>query len=58
MSNVRPSSELVAVATAPDLTIDEAERLALNAMMASFAPMDVRRRIVAHMIVPGHDRAR
>ncbi len=57
MSNVRPSSELVAVADAHELTIGEAEQLAVNAMMASFAPMDVRRRIVADTIVPGYDLA-
>jgi hypothetical protein len=39
MSNVRPSSELVAVAEAHDLTLDEMGRLAENAMMSSFAPM-------------------
>jgi adenosine deaminase len=58
MSNVRPSSELAAVANAHELTVDEAEQLAVNAMMSSFAPMDVRRRIVADTIVPGYDLVR
>jgi adenosine deaminase len=54
MSNVMPSSELHAVATAHELTVPEIERLATNAMMSSFAPMDVRRRIVDEQLTPGH----
>lgn len=50
MSNVMPSSELHAIATAHHLTPAEIERLALNAMSSSFAPMDVRRRIIADRI--------
>src|SRR6056297_222584 len=54
MSNVMPSSELHAVSVAHDLTPDEVGRLATNAMMSSFAPMPVRRRIVADQIDPAH----
>jgi adenosine deaminase len=54
MSNVRPSSELHAVATAHQLTIREMEQLAVNAMMASFAPMDTRRALVAGTISPAY----
>jgi adenosine deaminase len=54
MSNVMPSSELHAVATAHELTNQEMERLATNAMMSSFAPMQVRRRIVTDQIAPGY----
>ncbi len=54
MSNVRPSSELAAVAAAHDLTMTEVEQLATNAMMASFAPFDTRRRIVADIIRPAY----
>jgi adenosine deaminase len=54
MSNVRPSSELLEVSRAHGLTIDEAGQLAVNAMMASFAPMDLRRRIVTETIVPAY----
>jgi adenosine deaminase len=54
MSNVMPSSELHAVATAHDLTTAEMERLATNAMMSSFATMDVRRRVVADQIHPAY----
>jgi adenosine deaminase len=54
MSNVRPSTELLAVTEAHELTVEEAGRLAVNAMMASFAPMDVRRRIVAETISPAY----
>jgi len=54
MSNVMPSSELHAIANAHDLTMAEMQRLATNAMMSSFAPMDVRRRIVAEQIEPGY----
>jgi len=54
MSNVMPSSELHAIANAHDLTMAEMQRLATNAMMSSFAPMDGRRRIVATQIEPGY----
>jgi adenosine deaminase len=54
MSNVMPSSELHAVAVAHELTSTEMERLATNAMMSSFAPMDLRRRIVAEQIRPAY----
>ena len=54
MSKVMPSSELHAIANAHDLTTAEMQRLATNAMMSSFAPMDVRRRIVANQIEPGY----
>ncbi len=54
MSNVMPSSELHAVAVAHGLTAAEIEQLATNAMMSSFAPMDVRRRVVADEILPAH----
>ena len=54
MSNVRPSSELHAVAAAHGLSLADAEQLAVNAMMASFAPMDTRRRIVADTIHPAY----
>ena len=54
MSNVMPSSELHTVAVAHDLTMDEIEQLATNTMMSSFAPMDVRRRIVAQQIAPNY----
>ncbi|HSL75283.1 MAG TPA: adenosine deaminase [Ilumatobacteraceae bacterium] len=54
MSNVRPSTELVAVAEAFDLTHDEMGRLAVNAMMASFAPMATRRALVGATIAPAY----
>ncbi len=56
MSNVRPSSELVAVAGAHDLTLTEMARLAENAMMSSFAPMALRRRLVDATIGPAYER--
>ena len=54
MSNVMPSSELHAVAVAHGLTVAEMEQLATNAMMSSFATMDVRRRILAEQIQPAY----
>jgi adenosine deaminase len=54
MSNVMPSTELHALAVAQDLTLAEMGRLATNAMMSSFAPMDVRRRILADQIQPAY----
>jgi hypothetical protein len=53
-TDVRPSSELHAVATAHHLTIDEMERLAVNAVMASFAPMDTCRALVTGTIHPAY----
>jgi adenosine deaminase len=54
MSNVRPSTELVAVAEAFDLSREEMGRLAVNAMMASFAPMGSRRALVDATIAPAY----
>lgn len=54
MSDVMPSSELHAIATAHQLDSTEMGRLATNAMMASFAPMSARRAIVAERIAPAH----
>jgi adenosine deaminase len=53
MSNVLPSSELRTVATTFDLDWDETAQLVRNAAMASFAPWDVRRRLVTETIDPG-----
>jgi hypothetical protein len=52
MSHVTPSSELLALSDTFDLTWSEIERLVVNGVMAGFAPMDVRRRIVAEHIRP------
>jgi adenosine deaminase len=52
MSNVMPSSELHTVAVAHALDADAVTRLVTNAMMSSFAPMDVRRRVVATIADP------
>lgn len=52
MSNVMPSSELHAIASAHELTATEMRQLATNALMASFAPIEVRRRILAEQIEP------
>jgi adenosine deaminase len=58
MSDVSPSSELLAVATAHSLTIDEMEQLSINAAMASFAPFAERRTLIADVIRPGFDALR
>jgi hypothetical protein len=52
MSGVTPSSELRAVATTFGLTSDECARLVRNAAMASFAPIEDRRRLVRDVIDP------
>ena len=54
MSNVMPSSELHAVAVAHDLTRAEMGQLAANAMMSSFAPMNLRRHILTEQIEPAY----
>lgn len=53
MSHVTPSSELLAVATAFDLTWGEVRRLTDHALEASFAPFDERRRIAREVVAPG-----
>jgi adenosine deaminase len=46
MSNVMPSSELLAVTAAFDLNADEVRRLTTNAIESAFAPMAARRAII------------
>jgi adenosine deaminase len=53
MSNVSPSSELLAVVTAFDLSWDDVRRLVDHALDASFASYDERRRIAHDVIDPG-----
>lgn len=53
MSAVMPSSELLAVSHAFGLTWDEARRLTVAALGASFAPFEVRERILAEIVEPG-----
>ena len=54
MSNVRPSSELAAVAGAHDLTTAEMGRLAEHAIMSSFAPTATRRELLESTIRPAY----
>ena len=49
MSDVSPSSELAAVATAFDLSDDEVRQLVTNGVMAGFAPIETRRAIAARV---------
>ena len=46
MSNVMPSSEMAAVTSTFGLTADEQRQLVVNGVMAGFAPIELRRRIV------------
>ena len=50
MSDVMPSSELLAVARTFDLTDDEVRRLVTNGIMAGFAPIETRRTIVNRLL--------
>jgi adenosine deaminase len=52
MSLVMPSSELAAVTAAHGLDAHEARQLSVNALMSSFAPHDVRRRILTTHLGP------
>ena len=52
MSGVMPSSELAAAADAFDLSWKEIERLAVNALRASFAPYEQRIRIEREVLGP------
>lgn len=46
MSDVSPSSELLAVTSTFDLSADEVRRLVTNGIMAGFAPIEMRRALV------------
>jgi adenosine deaminase len=50
MSNVMPSSELLAVSDTFDLTWNETEQLVTNGVMSGFAPIEQRHRIVREQI--------
>jgi adenosine deaminase len=52
MSGVLPSSELIAVTAAFDLSWPEVERLVTNAVAAGFAPYEERRRILDDVVRP------
>lgn len=52
MSDVMPSSELLAVSDAFDLSWGEVERLVTNAVTNGFAPYETRRRIIAEHVAP------
>ena len=52
MSDVTPSSELLAASDAFDLTWAEIERLVTNAVTSGFAPYEVRRRVLDEQIRP------
>jgi adenosine deaminase len=54
MSHVTASSEMAAVAAAFDLTWDEIATLVRNGVMASFAPIEKRRALVAQVIDPAY----
>lgn len=54
MSDVMPSSELRVVAEVHDLDRAEMGRLAENAAMAAFAPLEARRRLVDDVIRPAY----
>jgi adenosine deaminase len=52
MSHVTPSAELHRVATTFGLTAAETRRLVVNAIDSSFAPYEVRRRIIEQQVDP------
>jgi adenosine deaminase len=54
MSNVMPSSELTTVATTHHLSQTEMGRLATNAMMSAFCPIEERQRIVTELLLPAY----
>lgn len=55
MSNVTPSSELTAVAAAHHLSRTEMGRLATNAMMSAFCPIEERQRIITEVLRPAYN---
>ena len=52
MSDVSPSSELLAVANTFDLSHAEIEQLVVNGLMAGFAPLELRRELVDGHVRP------
>ncbi|MFM8958545.1 MAG: hypothetical protein ACKOJH_14255 [Actinomycetota bacterium] len=57
MSKVSPSSEMLAVATAFDLSWAEIGRLVENAVSAGFAPYDERQRVLREVVRPWYAAA-
>ena len=56
MSNVMPSSELLAVSDTFALTWGEIEQLVVNGVMSGFAPIEQRRSLVAQHVRPWFER--
>jgi len=54
MSNVSPSSEMGAVASAFDLTWPEIGRLVENGISSAFAPWETRRRLIDDVVRPAY----
>jgi adenosine deaminase len=52
MSDVTPSSELLATSDAFHLTWPEVQRLVMNAILNGFAPWETRRRLLADIVAP------
>ena len=52
-----PSSELLAVATTFNLESAEVEQLVVNGVMAGFAPLETRKRIVEQQVRPAFTAA-
>ncbi len=52
MSDVMPSTELLAVATTFELSPTEIEQLVTNALMSGFAPLETRRQLAADHVRP------
>ena len=57
MSKVSPSSEMLAVSTAFDLSWAEMHRLVENAVSSGFAPFEERRRILRDIVDPWYSAA-
>ena len=54
MSDVSPSSELIAINEAYNLTWDEISGLVTNAISSGFAPLDERQRIINDIVSPAY----
>jgi len=54
MSDVSPSSELIALNNAHNLTWEEISRLVTNAISSGFAPLDERQRIINDIVSPAY----
>jgi adenosine deaminase len=58
MSNTSMTQEFALAVQTYGLTLDNLEKLTLNAIKSAFLPFDERIRLIYDVVKPGYDRAR